>query len=178
MNILTWLLGERETYTKNCPHCGSRLDRQTQEHIQNCWKRELTDEEKAVRLKEMWERDRAPMRLKLQEIAHVLDDEELAEMQRWIDYCFIESFDERYDYYLERTEEAKKQAKRKRHMIRKAVREAVWRRDGSRCVECGRDQDLHIDHIIPHSRGGSDTLENLQIMCAKCNLTKGNRSIG
>lgn len=70
------------------------------------------------------------------------------------------------------------ETKRKRHAIRKAIRQEVWSRDGGRCVECGSDQDLHIDHIIPLSRGGSDTLENLQILCARCNLSKGNRRIG
>ena len=66
---------------------------------------------------------------------------------------------------------------RKRRALKKKVQELVWDRDGGKCVECGSRENLQFDHIIPHSRGGSDTLENLQILCAKCNLTKGNRSI-
>jgi hypothetical protein len=48
----------------------------------------------------------------------------------------------------------------------------------NRCVHCGTNVDLasvHIDHIKPFSKGGLTILENLQALCADCNLTKGNR---
>jgi hypothetical protein len=53
------------------------------------------------------------------------------------------------------------------------VKLAVWKRDGGRCVLCGSDENLHFDHIIPFSRGGSSLREeNVQLLCAKHNLEK------
>jgi hypothetical protein len=53
------------------------------------------------------------------------------------------------------------------------VKLAVWKRDGGRCVERGSGENLHFDHIIPFSRGGSSLrAENVQLLCAKHNLEK------
>lgn len=60
-----------------------------------------------------------------------------------------------------------------------ALRWQVFQRDRWKCVACGRashdDVILHVDHILPRSRGGSDTLENFQTLCDRCNLGKSNR---
>ena len=55
----------------------------------------------------------------------------------------------------------------------------VLARDNWTCVSCGRSAQtgimLHIDHIIPRSRGGTDDTSNLQTLCWKCNIGKSNR---
>jgi hypothetical protein len=60
-----------------------------------------------------------------------------------------------------------------------ALRFAVLRRDGFTCTYCGRcppEVRLHVDHIVPWSKGGSNRLENLRAACDACNLGKGTRS--
>lgn len=52
------------------------------------------------------------------------------------------------------------------------VRSEVWYRDGGRCVICNAAEYLEFDHIIPLSKGGSTSIENLQILCRKCNSEK------
>ncbi len=63
----------------------------------------------------------------------------------------------------------------RRRAIPDDVKMAVWTRDGGTCTKCGAAQDLHFDHIIPHSRGGSDEVLNLQLLCRTCNLAKSDR---
>ncbi|MCI0714708.1 MAG: HNH endonuclease [Chlorobi bacterium] len=58
-------------------------------------------------------------------------------------------------------------------------RKNILRRDSHRCQYCNRsDVPLTIDHIIPKSKGGDDTWENLAAACVKCNNKKGDRSPG
>lgn len=58
------------------------------------------------------------------------------------------------------------------------IRLQVLKNSGGRCALCGatsRERPLDIDHIIPRSRGGLTTPSNLQVLCSKCNRSKGNR---
>ncbi|KAA8696734.1 TerF-like protein [Pseudomonas caricapapayae] len=63
----------------------------------------------------------------------------------------------------------------RREAIPRSVQREVWQRDAGMCVECGTRQLLCFDHIVPFSRGGSNTVRNLQLLCEPCNLSKGNR---
>jgi hypothetical protein len=60
-----------------------------------------------------------------------------------------------------------------RRIIPTWVKLEVWKRDGGKCTLCGSEEDLHFDHIIPWSKGGSSsTPENVQLLCGKHNLQK------
>jgi hypothetical protein len=59
------------------------------------------------------------------------------------------------------------------------VKVEVWKRDGGKCVQCGSTENLHYDHDIPFSKGGSSlTAENVRLLCAKHNLSKGDKIMG
>jgi len=55
----------------------------------------------------------------------------------------------------------------------------IFKRDGNTCIYCGsnRRQDLTIDHIVPQSRGGKNTWENLVTSCKNCNNNKGHMDV-
>lgn len=55
------------------------------------------------------------------------------------------------------------------------TRDALLERDQYRCVVCGSTRSLHQDHIWPRSRGGTDDIGNLQVLCRNCNLSKSDR---
>lgn len=57
----------------------------------------------------------------------------------------------------------------------RVIRERVIARDQC-CQACGQSEGkMHVDHIIPKRLGGSDLMENLQLLCEMCNLRKGGR---
>ena len=63
----------------------------------------------------------------------------------------------------------------KRKPIPRKLRHFVFNRDGYKCKECGATNEettLHIDHIKPVAKGGTNDPSNLQILCEKCNLAK------
>jgi 5-methylcytosine-specific restriction endonuclease McrA len=53
------------------------------------------------------------------------------------------------------------------------VRIYVWRRDEGKCVQCNSREKLEYDHIIPVSKGGSNTARNIRLLCETCNRRKG-----
>lgn len=55
------------------------------------------------------------------------------------------------------------------------VKNAVWQRDGGRCVQCAAETYLEFDHVIPFSKGGANTVNNVQLLCRKCNSEKGDK---
>lgn len=57
-------------------------------------------------------------------------------------------------------------------ILRKKLSPLVFSRDENICKMCGSTERLEIDHIIPLSRGGSNELTNLQILCRHCNSVK------
>jgi len=64
----------------------------------------------------------------------------------------------------------------KKQRIPTNIRRMVINRDGYYCVYCDEDltdSEIHLDHVIPESRGGTTTYDNLQVTCRKCNTSKG-----
>jgi 5-methylcytosine-specific restriction endonuclease McrA len=56
------------------------------------------------------------------------------------------------------------------------VKLEVWKRDGGKCVTCGAKDELHFDHIIPFSKGGTSLkADNVQLLCARHNLEKSDK---
>jgi 5-methylcytosine-specific restriction endonuclease McrA len=56
---------------------------------------------------------------------------------------------------------------------RKITRRAVFARDGWTCQYCGSRSNLTVDHVIPRSKGGASSWENIVASCAPCNRRKG-----
>ena len=72
---------------------------------------------------------------------------------------------------------------RLRHFVRvpykplPLTRRNLFHRDGHRCQYCGATaEQLSVDHVVPRSRGGLDTWENVTTACLPCNVRKGNRT--
>lgn len=66
----------------------------------------------------------------------------------------------------------------RRRVIPTFVKVAVWKRDEGRCTVCAATDELHFDHDIPYSKGGTSiTEDNVQLLCARHNLKKGAKII-
>jgi len=83
---------------------------------------------------------------------------------------------------IEETKEGSRHPQEKRY-ISLGVRLEVLKRDNFKCVFCGKSPatnigtKLHIDHVIPFSKGGKSVLENLQTLCEECNLGKSDKKV-
>ena len=64
-----------------------------------------------------------------------------------------------------------------RPRIPENVRVEVWRRDGGKCARCGSQEKLEYDHIVPISKGGSNTARNIELLCEKHNRSKSNNVV-
>jgi hypothetical protein len=63
-------------------------------------------------------------------------------------------------------------------LIPTRIKLEVWKRDKGRCVICESKDNLHFDHVIPYSKGGSSIVaENIQLLCARHNLSKGDKLV-
>lgn len=61
-------------------------------------------------------------------------------------------------------------------LIPTEVKKEVWKRDQGRCVICGESKNLHFDHDLPYSKGGTSlSVNNVRLLCMKHNLQKSAR---
>jgi 5-methylcytosine-specific restriction endonuclease McrA len=76
----------------------------------------------------------------------------------------------------------KKRKKSNRKPISTKLRAKVMKRDNFTCQHCGKTVEdgvkLEIDHIIPVSLGGTNKMDNLQVLCMECNRGKSNDFCG
>ncbi len=62
--------------------------------------------------------------------------------------------------------------------ISNSTRREVWRRDRGECVNCGSQHAVEVDHCLPRSHGGAGTIENLRLLCRKCNQRAAIKILG
>lgn len=67
--------------------------------------------------------------------------------------------------------------KARRERIPNEVKSFVWERDDGRCVNCSAVEDLQFDHVIPITKGGGNSIDNIQILCGDCNRQKSDSII-
>lgn len=103
----------------------------------------------------------------------------------------VDTFSCDYIYLLNRNEELKSinyectlsnyHSKNQRKLMTKELRKEIMIRDNYTCQFCRKympdEVGLHVDHIIPVSKGGKSLPSNLQVLCSKCNGSKSNKRI-
>lgn len=93
----------------------------------------------------------------------------------------LEDFDKERKYFeklkIKFDETKKSESTNERPRIPENVRVEVWRRDGGKCARCGSREKLEYDHILPISRGGSNTVRNIELLCEKHNRSKSNNVV-
>jgi hypothetical protein len=88
--------------------------------------------------------------------------------------CLKNLFLENYDYgHLLKTSEF---IKTTRKAITESLRSQILERDGRKCCQCGSEENIQIDHILPFSIGGTTEESNLQCLCKACNSRKRNNN--
>ena len=104
-----------------------------------------------------------------QELARILEDE----------HEYPDDSQQSASQQPELAQDNAKQAAEAVIRVMPALRWQVFQRDNWKCVACGRGSEdgiiLHVDHIIPRSKGGLDSLNNFQTLCHICNIGKSNK---
>ena len=99
----------------------------------------------------------------------------------WLFYCLvllirkIFSPSPRHRFDVEEVQFEPQEKQRKRRVIPQDVKDKVWQRAKGKCEYCGNNKNLEFDHIVPWSKGGSNTYRNLQLLCQGCNRSKGSK---
>jgi 5-methylcytosine-specific restriction endonuclease McrA len=93
--------------------------------------------------------------------------------------CWINHIEKKHDgpvvFDIPQSEIKKKKATKNK--VGKTKRKRIYDRDGNCCLKCGSGEYITIDHILPLSKGGTNRNSNLQTLCKKCNMEKGDKMI-
>lgn len=94
-----------------------------------------------------------------------LSERRISELKnaKYLDVC--EALDERLSIFREEI--------RGTNQVNVMTAVEVYRKCHFKCQRCLAHNNLTIDHIIPKSKGGSNRIENLQVLCFQCNVAKG-----
>lgn len=105
-------------------------------------------------------------------------------LEAFVDYINNENGSESVNDFNETDEQISKVNVVIKHKTKREISERmrfrILLRDGFSCRKCGKSPmkeigvELHVDHILPWSKGGETVEENLETKCLKCNLGKGN----
>lgn len=103
-------------------------------------------------------------------------------LEKFVEYVNQDKEDQNKPFDEQKTEKEKenKVKHKTKREISDRLRFKILMRDGFTCKSCGKspmkqmDVELHIDHILPWSKGGETIPENLETKCKQCNLGKGN----
>jgi len=119
-------------------------------------------------LRLLWDGERVNREKIFEETGQTYYDRRIRELreQGWD----IEAIQVGSDYFYQ-LKSHKKEFGTKREYANKQLREAVLNRD-KKCVICGSEENLQVDHKIPRERNGKTNIENLQILCLSCNVEK------
>ena len=102
---------------------------------------------------------------------HLVDSWKEPDRLRWVFRFRPEAVEGEDESIPERVEDSVR-----RRIIPTSVKLEVWKRDNGKCVRCGATDELHFDHDLPYSLGGSSIIaKNVQLLCARHNLQKSNR---
>ncbi len=160
------------------------------------WKRGITDEELFENIRSLWASlGRQPRKSEVEEDPHSYFSSKPYQtrfgswtraLQAFIDWVNSDSLEqvepgtEAEGGITEPDSEESTTKRRTRREISERQRFRILVRDGFRCGVCGaspltqRGIELHVDHVLPWSRGGETTDDNLETKCKRCNLGKGN----
>lgn len=83
----------------------------------------------------------------------------------------------REEFYLPAVLRVRTHRSKAQHTVVSLSRSNILLRDRYQCQYCGSGRDLTIDHVVPQSKGGGNTWENLVTCCASCNSKKGSKSL-
>ena len=100
------------------------------------------------------------------------DFKRLQFIEDWLDYDNYKFSYEKLNLVI-KAKNIVKSSESNRQPIPQDIKTRVWQRDEGKCVNCGSNEKLEYDHIIPVVKGGANTFRNIQLLCEPCNRSKG-----
>ena len=81
-----------------------------------------------------------------------------------------------YQRYLRWDDYPLKRSRANIHISKRSIRDEIFDLYGEKCLKCGSNKNIQLDHIVPVVKGGSNDISNLQPLCKTCNTSKGTKT--